>query len=192
MDFRIFMINASVNSICAQDPPGLLQGICQSWGWGICKFCAAWGLGICRPQGYSQAFDTYIVSYQNITTQRILLEKQAYWLIYQRQEKSEEGCKGMFSPTLGDLTAQETPPPGICHPRQKKKANARGSARGGGGLGAAGIDCSMLTLFPNAAVNDFTKLQYIRTRPAIALFRTKNRLPESHFSQSTFHGGSCS
>ena len=84
------------------------------------------------------------------------------------------------------------------HPREfaiqgkKKNANARGSARGGGELGAAGIDCSMLTLFPNAAVNDFTKLQYIRTRPAIALFRTKNRLPESHFSQSTFHGGSCS
>ena len=57
--------------------------ICQSWGWGICKFCAAWGPGICQPQGYSQAFDTYMVSYQNITTQRILLEKQAYWLIYQ-------------------------------------------------------------------------------------------------------------
>ena len=120
MDFRIFMINPSVNSICAQDPPGLLQGICQSRGWGICKFCAAWGPGICQPQGYSQALDTYMVSYQNITTQRILLEKQAYWLIYQRQEKIEEGCKGMFSPTLGDLTAQETPSPGICHPRQKK------------------------------------------------------------------------
>ena len=75
MDFRIFMINASVNSICAQDPPGLLQG--------ICKFCAAWGPRICQPQGYSQAFDTYMVSYQKITTQRILLEKQAYWLIYQ-------------------------------------------------------------------------------------------------------------
>ena len=80
MDFRIFMINASVNSICAQDPPGLLQGICQSWGWGICKFCAAWGPGICRPQGYSQAFDTYMVSYQNITTQRILLGKKTDWL----------------------------------------------------------------------------------------------------------------
>ena len=108
MDFGILMINASVNSICAQDPLGPMQGICQSRGSGICKFCAAWGPGICQPQGYSQAFDTYMVSYQNITTQRILLEKQAYWLIYQRQEKIEEGCKGMFSPTLGDLTAQET------------------------------------------------------------------------------------
>ena len=37
-----------------------------------------------------------------------------------------------FRPHLGDLTAQESPPPGICHPRQRK-CNARGSARGGGG-----------------------------------------------------------
>ena len=96
MDFRIFMINASVNSSWAQAPPGLLWGICQSRGWGICKFCAARGPGICQPLGYSQAFDTYAVSYQDITTQRILLEKQAYWLICQGQEKIEQGCKGMF------------------------------------------------------------------------------------------------
>ena len=36
-----------------------------------------------------------------------------------------------FRPTPGDLTVQESLPPGICHPRQKN-ANARGSARGGG------------------------------------------------------------
>ena len=32
-----------------------------------------------------------------LTTPRILLEKRAYWLICQEQEKIEEGCKGMFS-----------------------------------------------------------------------------------------------
>ena len=37
------------------------------------------------------------VSYQNITTQRILLEKQADWLICQGRGKIEEVCKGMFS-----------------------------------------------------------------------------------------------
>ena len=37
------------------------------------------------------------VSYQNITTQSILLEKQADWLIRQGQQKLEEVCKGMFS-----------------------------------------------------------------------------------------------
>ena len=33
----------------------------------------------------------------NITAQRILLEKQADWLICQGQGKIVEGCKGMFS-----------------------------------------------------------------------------------------------
>ena len=47
--------------------------------------------------GYSQTFDTHVVSYQNLTMKRILLEKQAYWLFGQGQEKIEEGCKGMFS-----------------------------------------------------------------------------------------------
>ena len=44
-----------------------------------------------------RAFDTHEVSYQNLTTQRILLEKQADWLICQRWEKIEEVCKDMFS-----------------------------------------------------------------------------------------------
>ena len=35
----------------------------------------------------------HIVSYQNITTQRILLEKQADWLICQGWEKTEEDWK---------------------------------------------------------------------------------------------------
>ena len=39
-----------------------------------------------------------------------------------------------FAPTPGDLTAQESPPPEIFHPRQKN-ANADGSARGVGGGG---------------------------------------------------------
>ena len=71
---------ASVNSSCAQSPPPppprLLRDIyplCQSRGWGICKSCAARGPGSCQPQ----VFDTHTVSYQNITTRRILLE--LYW-----------------------------------------------------------------------------------------------------------------
>ena len=68
--------------------PGLLRGICE--------FCAARGPGICQPQGHSRAFDTHAVSYQNITTQRILLGQKADWLICQGQGKIEEGCKGMF------------------------------------------------------------------------------------------------
>ena len=50
-----------------------------------------------------------------------------------------------FVPTLGDLTDQESPSPGICHPRQKKNMLMPGGQRGawGGGtlaMGAAGID----------------------------------------------------
>ena len=63
----------------APSPPGLLRGICppcQSRGWGICKFCTARGPGICQPRGHSQAFDTHAISYQNITTQKVLLEKK--------------------------------------------------------------------------------------------------------------------
>jgi len=54
--------------------------------------CAARGPGICQVQGQPRAFDTYAVPYQNITTQRILLEKQADWLICQGWEKIEEVC----------------------------------------------------------------------------------------------------
>ena len=49
---------------------------------------------------------------------------------------SVDGGRGicpLFSslPPRGNLTAQESPPPGICLPRQKNP-NARGSAEGGG------------------------------------------------------------
>ena len=72
---------------------GLLWGICtpcQSRGWDICKFYAAWGPGICQCRGQPRPFDMHKVSYQNITTQRILLEKQADWLICRGWEKTEE------------------------------------------------------------------------------------------------------
>ena len=55
---------------------------------------------------------------------------------------TEDGAFALFFvPIPGDLTAQESPPSGICHPRQKKMLMP-GISRGreGGGLGAAGID----------------------------------------------------
>ena len=90
---------ASVNFSCTQPPPPPSSNLpaLSVPGWGICKFCAARGPGICQPQGQTQAFDTHAVSYQNITTLRILLGKHADWLICRGQEKIEEVCKGMFS-----------------------------------------------------------------------------------------------
>ena len=79
--------------------PRLLRAICrpcQSRGCGICKFFTAQGRGICQPRGHSLS-NTHAVSHQNVTTQRVLLGKKAYWLICQGQEKIEEGCKGMFT-----------------------------------------------------------------------------------------------
>ena len=77
-------------------PAGLPRGIFppfQSKGWGICKFCAARGPGICQPRGYFRAFETHAVSYQNITTQRVLLKKKSRLAHLSRTG----GCKGMFS-----------------------------------------------------------------------------------------------
>ena len=97
----IFGRNASVSCICqfrlrpAPPPPPGATPVSPEGG-AFFKFCAARGPGICQPRGHSQAFDTHAVSYQNITTQRILLGKKGDWLICQGQEKIEEGCKGMF------------------------------------------------------------------------------------------------
>ena len=68
--------------------PGLLRG--------ICKFCGTRGPGIYQPRGHSRAFDTHALSYQNITTQRILLRKKVDWLICQGRRKIEKGLKGIF------------------------------------------------------------------------------------------------
>ena len=94
---------ATVNSSCAQlpPPPGLLRSgtvarLVSPGDVPFANFALPRGPGICQSLGQPRAFDTHAVSYQNITTQRILLEKQADWLICQGQEKIEEVCKGIF------------------------------------------------------------------------------------------------
>ena len=86
---------ASVNSNRVQSPPRATAEHLPAFlsrEWCICKFCAARGPGICQPRGYSRAFDTRAVSYQNITTQRILLEKRRL------AHLSRTGCcKDVFS-----------------------------------------------------------------------------------------------
>ena len=54
---------------------------------GLVNFALPWGRTFANPLRPPRAFDTYVVSYLNITTQRILLEKQADWLICQGREK---------------------------------------------------------------------------------------------------------
>ena len=70
--------------------PLLLRGICppcQSLGWGLCKFSSARGLDICQPRGFSQAFDTHIVSYWNITTQRGFYKKNKHIGLFLKDRK---------------------------------------------------------------------------------------------------------
>ena len=55
---------------------GHLHALSVQGVWGICKFCTARWPGIHQPPGHSRGFDTHAVSYQNITTQKVLLEKK--------------------------------------------------------------------------------------------------------------------
>ena len=99
---KVHVMHQSIPAAHNPPPPPGFCGICppcqsREWGWGISKFCASWGPGISQHRGHSRAFDTHAVSYPNITTQRILLEKQADWPICQGREKIVEGCKSIFS-----------------------------------------------------------------------------------------------
>ena len=86
--------NASVNSSCAQSPPTPPPpGYCAAFaclvspgGGALASFSMPGGRAFASPG-----------SCQHITTQRILLGKQADRLICQGREKIEEVCKGMFS-----------------------------------------------------------------------------------------------
>ena len=104
MNLKVFkvLLNGSTNSSCAQSPtpnPGLMGAfvrLVSPGGGAFAKFALPLAGHLPIP-GPLRAFDTHAVSYQNITTQRIFLEKQADWLIFQGREKNEEVCKGMFS-----------------------------------------------------------------------------------------------
>ena len=94
-------------------PPGLLRGVCppcQSRGWGICKFCAARGPGICQPRGHSRGFDTHAVSYQNIATQKVSLEKKQIGSSVKDRNKSKrvvKACSRFYARISSLLIKQE-------------------------------------------------------------------------------------
>ena len=116
-------------------PLPLLRGICtpcQSRVWGICKFCTARGPGIRQPRGHSRGFDTHAVSYQNITTQKVLLEKKQIGSSIKDRNKVKrvvKACSRFYAcvPTPGNL------------PSKAKKMLMPGG-QPGGVLGAGGID----------------------------------------------------
>ena len=114
-----------------------------------------------------------------------------------------EHLPSFFIPTQGDLTAQESPPPGICFPRQKMPMPGGQPGDGGRGGGGAGRRWNWLMHKMN---NNFTlikiylpvmkskrcntvlvglgKVQSDRLQHAIyyilrTLFRTKNEIYKS-------------
>ena len=102
---------ASVNSICAQPPPlPLPPGPLR----GICPPCQSRGWGICKKR-------------QKGKKVAVLTKNGAFALF--------------FRPHPGGFDSSRVPTPGNLPSKVKKNANARGSARrGGGGMGAGGID----------------------------------------------------
>ena len=95
--------DASANSSFAQPnppPPPATAGhfpALSVLGVGHLQILCCPGAGHLPNLGPTRTFDTHTVSYQKITTQRILLELQADWLICQGQERIGEVCVGMIS-----------------------------------------------------------------------------------------------
>ena len=71
---------ASVNPTCTLHPPGFRGGafdhLVSPGGGAFANFALPWARAFANTRGHSWAFDTHAVSYQNITTQRVLLEKK--------------------------------------------------------------------------------------------------------------------
>ena len=81
-------------------PPRLLQGIFPPYSPGggvLANFALPGGREFANHEATTEIFGTHVVSNPNITTQRILLGKQADWHICQGGERIIEDCKGMFS-----------------------------------------------------------------------------------------------
>ena len=79
VDINVVVMHQSIPAAPSPPPPGYrgaFARLVSPGGWGIYKFCTARGPGICQPRGHQRAFDTLAISYQNITTQKVLLEKK--------------------------------------------------------------------------------------------------------------------
>ena len=78
--FRV-TLGLFINFICSHLPPppphfGLLARLVSPEGGAFSNFALPRGPGICQPRGHSRAFDMHAVSYQNITTRKVLLEEK--------------------------------------------------------------------------------------------------------------------
>ena len=84
--------NASVNSTCAQPSPppgycGAFSRLVSPGGRAFANFSLPEGRAFANPGAIPELSNTHAVSYQNVTTRRVLQEKKkADWLICQGRE----------------------------------------------------------------------------------------------------------
>ena len=91
------LMHQSILAELSPPPAGLLRGICppcQSRGEALANVALPGGRAFVSPGAIPELLTRTL--FPIITTQRILLGKKAGWLICLGQEKTEEGCKGMF------------------------------------------------------------------------------------------------
>ena len=72
----VSIVHRSIPAWPRPPPPGYCGTFARLFSPGGEAFAKIRGPGICQPWGYSRAFDTRAVSYQNITTHKILLGKK--------------------------------------------------------------------------------------------------------------------
>ena len=67
-------------------PPGYCGALSVPGGGAFANFSLPGGRAFANPGAIAELLNTHAVSYQNVATQRVLLEKKADWLICQGQE----------------------------------------------------------------------------------------------------------
>ena len=95
-------MHQSILAVSSAPPPGYCGAftcLVSPRGGAFANFVLPGGRAFAYPRAIRKVLTRTrfpVNSYQNITTQRILLGGKADWLTCQGQEKIEEGCKGMF------------------------------------------------------------------------------------------------
>ena len=150
------IVNASVNSTCAQPPPpgncGAFARLVRPGSGAFANFALPGGRALANPLADSRAFDTHAVFYQNITTQKVLLEKKTlietknrtlkwlkwHYLTVQAMKNvavfTEDGAFALFfRPHPWGFDSLRVPTPGNLPSKAKKMLMPGGQPAGGWG-----------------------------------------------------------
>ena len=79
-------MHQSIPPALSPPPPGYCGALSVPGGGAFANFSLPGGQAFANPGAIPELSNTHAVSYQNVTTERVLLEKKADWLICQGQE----------------------------------------------------------------------------------------------------------